>query len=516
MNIINRLQAGAGIFLRGRGLLMKCEHCEEQHFRTYQYTDSVTGQMTQACMKCWKDLRKMERDAGVTVKTHTLVPAASTAIVPATEPKKIYCRDCNKEAMEGSRYCKNCGDFQDVILWWSDNYEMNQKVWSRDPVSYAAEKGISLAAAKAALWHIDVDVLRQYCTAPEEWFHDLPGAQVTHFGTDKRPEHYTFIDNKSDILFVAHLDKAYGSLAREIFAFYEAKNGEHIIHNGNLDDRIGAFIGHYLLPTQFGIKFDVLFTTNEESGGSTASDFQKDWLTLPAEQRKKYKWGVEFDRHGIEPVMYQFEDAQLKDRIEKHIKTTQGSFSDIACLDQMGCKFINWSTGYYSEHTPRHYAVLEHTITVVEAFVNFYEEFKDTHMPHVFTMRQPRSYYGVYEEDTDWKSYPCGACGKEFWSTSSARTLCYSCRNELQKKDTTFRLKCEGCSNMTETIYHKGHKLLCAACFFATLKPVSVVLDIEEGEVISTSEVRCSQCNQFTDQYGEVNGQYFCRNCLGV
>ncbi|MCP6726064.1 hypothetical protein NL526_28810, partial [Klebsiella pneumoniae] len=66
------------------------------------------------------------------------------------------------------------------------------------------------------------------------------------------------------------------------------------------DDRLGLYYIMEILPS-LGINVDVLLTTDEEIGQSSASEFKK-------AEGKQYNWMFMFDRHGYgNVVMYQYE-----------------------------------------------------------------------------------------------------------------------------------------------------------------------------------------------------------------
>ena len=497
----------------------KCEYCGEFFATIYKIKDTEGGDTVyrQACEACREEQR------GEMGTSRAIVPVPQPATTSIT-----YCKMCHAVAEKGKSYCKKCGAFIESLEWWSEHYTPKQRFWSQDPYALAKEYNMKVkdVVHEFGLWYIDIDKLRQYCTAPEEWFWTLPGAVKVEVGTAANTSEYTFIDNGADILFVGHLDKSRGSLDRNIFTYYEAdKSGKHYVHNGNLDDREGVFIGHYLLPTQFGITFDYLFTTDEETGGSTAEEFQRDWLALPEEKRKKYKWIIEFDRHGLEPVMYEFEDKDLREKIEEFIKTTKGSFTDICKLSKMGCKAINWSTGYYSEHTPGHYAIMEDMVKVIEAFVGFYRKYKDVHLPHTHTSysrNQSWNWENGYNSAaasvhrSSYEQIECPRCSRKVYSVHRfdleiglSIEVCWKCKKEMEEGAEFFTeengwFKCSVCGENHEVVIIDDDKEMCMSCFKKAQGLAKKELDPEGG---------CSNCHKFFENYYEKNGEWLCHNC---
>jgi putative aminopeptidase FrvX len=107
---------------------------------------------------------------------------------------------------------------------------------------------------------------------------------------------YIYINNGADILGVAHCDTVFDRRKTENFYF----ENENFVFSPKLDDRAGMFTLMFFLPKYYpDIKFDILFTTNEEKGASTAENFR----TV-----KKYNWIFEFDRQGSkrksQPIFY--------------------------------------------------------------------------------------------------------------------------------------------------------------------------------------------------------------------
>lgn len=199
--------------------------------------------------------------------------------------------------------------------------------------------------------------------------------QQTKVDRPKDDEFYIYKDNGSDILAVAHLD--YVVHQQPTF-----KDG--VVRCGQLDDRLGAWVILELLPT-LGITTDILLTTNEEVGASTAHDFAYDWEHTEDMEfhKKQYNWLFEFDRRGTDIVMYDYETPELKTTMgNAGFKVGKGSFSDVCALEVLGCKAFNIGVGYHQEHTQNCYANLEDTFNQVAKFMGFYKEYKDTHLPH--------------------------------------------------------------------------------------------------------------------------------------
>lgn len=241
-----------------------------------------------------------------------------------------------------------------------------------------------------------LESLRAVCEAPIKWF-EAYGHRVnlneSYHSTPKKlkaqgwPEdaiefftksprkqkdderYYFFKDNGSNVLAVAHLDTVQKK------GWCEAVRLPHdtFIFSPKLDDRLGAYVILELLP-KLGVNCDILLTTDEEQGASTASEF---------ETTKQYNWIVEFDRMGSDVVLYQYEAHKITDALEDQgFKIGQGSYSDIRDLVHLNCKAFNVGVGYENYHSEDCYARLRVLLLNVTRFVKFYLKHKDTRFEH--------------------------------------------------------------------------------------------------------------------------------------
>ena len=148
-----------------------------------------------------------------------------------------------------------------------------------------------------------------------------------------------------------------------------------VVKSSRLDNRLGAYIVCDLLP-QLGIYTDVLLTEGEESCCSTAQMFEN-------ERQVQYNWMFSFDREGQDVVMYQYENYDSKDMLEKHdLELDMGSYSDISELDFLGCVGFNVGAGNYRSHMHDAFFVVKHCLKQVRKFRSFYSEFRDTFMEY--------------------------------------------------------------------------------------------------------------------------------------
>lgn len=196
---------------------------------------------------------------------------------------------------------------------------------------------------------------------------------------------YFYQDNGSDILAVAHLDSV-----AELQRFFRVEDHpEHgdIIRSPSLDDRLGAYVITELLP-KLGVKADILLTTGEESGQSTAQFFKTE---------KNYNWMFQFDRMGTDVVMYQYDTPQRRELLRSvNALPMRGAFSDISDLGHLGCAGFNWGVGYHDYHSTRAWASIDQLVLQVGRFARFYQRYKGIHMAHIGSGRWRDDLAGGY------------------------------------------------------------------------------------------------------------------------
>jgi len=214
---------------------------------------------------------------------------------------------------------------------------------------------------------------------------------------------YLYVDRGANILAVAHMD----TVADPNNYYYSNKDGS-IFKNGvriekvgfddyditsiKLDDRLGVFMIMDVLP-YLGLRYDILLTTGEEIGLSTAQYFTT---------KKNYNWIFEFDRRDYgTAVLYQYNGREVRDALMGcSYRIEIGSFSDVAELDYLGCAGINFGVGYLSEHTEGCYTRTSWMNVVVNMFVDFYNIFKDRKFEYIYTPKATIYNYG-YKNKTN-------------------------------------------------------------------------------------------------------------------
>jgi len=223
---------------------------------------------------------------------------------------------------------------------------------------------------------------------------------------------YLYVDRGAEILAVAHLDtvadgRSYGKKAEKFSQPYVTKAGYNDIEICSiaLDDRLGVFMLMDVLP-YLGLRYDILLTTDEEIGLSTAMYFNT---------RKEYNWIFEIDRRDYGTVvLYDFETKEARTALQSlDYKIEIGSFSDICHLDQLGCVGFNFGAGYKYEHTNSCYTRTSWMNVVVQMFVDFYKYYSDTYFPYVPKPKVGK-WYGNYYDDRDYSQKSYGGNQKSY------------------------------------------------------------------------------------------------------
>ena len=356
----------------------------------------------------------------------------------------------------------------------------------------------------------------------------FPNAKV------ERTDRYTYFDNNSSILAVAHADTVMDmrghikaddvkidagvlvglsrrqrkKLKKEMRAkavkniptlapavVYGNIEKDAIINTIALDDRLGLWIITDVLPSM-GIVCDVLITTDEESANSSAHDFTT---------TKDYNWMFQFDRHGIgNVVMYDYENPEsesLLDAVGYELEI--GTYSDICSLDFLGCIGFNFGCGYKNEHTRQCISRESWVNTCVLMFESFYTDYKDLPMSYI-PMPKPvntvskwggygtyRGYYTGYWEDgyTAEGDISGGNSPSEveksnaiFWAKEKNKqqsNLCSYCDNPLETETEKEMETCISC------VVESG---LCGICTTPNTDDNPVFRDDQYGMI-------CSKCD---------------------
>ena len=178
---------------------------------------------------------------------------------------------------------------------------------------------------------------------------------------------------KDRVLLVAHTDTVWDRVYMNGYG-YEFHPGEHkpvLLENGTVrqggwpewglgaDDRAGCAIlwllrlsGHSLL------------LTDGEEHGQVGAHFLMDYHPETAAEINAHRYMIQLDRRNSRD--YKTYALDVTDRFRLHVRSYTGyedagssSRTDIVALCRRICG-VNLSIGYYQEHTPGEYLVLEH------------------------------------------------------------------------------------------------------------------------------------------------------------
>ena len=174
------------------------------------------------------------------------------------------------------------------------------------------------------------------------------------------------IPRGSPVLMVAHVDTVQEPRCPAEF------RGGRLYHTG-LDNRLGVYLGLEVLPAM-GLNVDLLLTTDEEAGCSTAALLRT---------RKQYNWMFSFDRTGDDVVCYQYECAPLTQILNAcGFRVGTGTYSCIAELDHLACCGMNFGCGMFDYHGAGAYCDLAMLDRQLNRFAAFYCEYSGVLLEH--------------------------------------------------------------------------------------------------------------------------------------
>lgn len=176
---------------------------------------------------------------------------------------------------------------------------------------------------------------------------------------DDDDSYYAILDRGCDTLAVCHLDTVNRPSGPSI--------EDDIIASPVVDNRLGVYIIMELLAGK-GIHSDILLTTGEETGRSTA-------LLFDIDTDRTYNWMYSFDRKGEDVALYQYKYNQEWTHAlsSAGFELSDGISSDIAYLGNMGCAAANVGIGYNeSFHSVKAYVDIEIMLRQLNRFTEFW------------------------------------------------------------------------------------------------------------------------------------------------
>lgn len=285
---------------------------------------------------------------------------------------------------------------------------------------------------------------------------------------------HMFFDRGGDVLAVAHMD----SYGEDMYHFELVDfSGDERVYCANLDDRIGAYVILDLLNNSYGLNYDILLTWGEETGNSSARNF---------ETAKQYNWIFEFDRTGTDAVMYEFENNEMKELVNAYgWKVGIGSFTDICYLEGLECKGFNFGSGYHDYHGKYAYAKLRELAWSIKNFLTFFEDQKENFMEHEETV-YTYSYRGTTGAawDDDYYTNKPYYNGSKVWDKNAQKWLDVDKTNGTGGTDT----------DTSVTVNGKGQK---------DWNRTIIATWVEDKEEIDYFDLPCSDCGTW-ECYGEL------------
>ena len=225
--------------------------------------------------------------------------------------------------------------------------------------------------------NMDLDLLKKIIRMNKKNLFDfleIELAQVyKNIDTNGKSRNFLFCEGEEPIMVVAHLDTVFEDFSNSysaystddlwgIYDFYQATTELKEIYHDQVegvmwspdglgaDDRVGVFM--ILSLVRAGIRPSILFTTDEESGSTSGSDFALQY------KHKFQNYGInylmELDRSGVNDcVFYKCDNPEFTKYIEGYgFKTDTGSFTDISVICPIvKTAGVNLSVGYWNEHS---------------------------------------------------------------------------------------------------------------------------------------------------------------------
>ena len=212
---------------------------------------------------------------------------------------------------------------------------------------------------------------------------------------------YIYVEGDVPVALVAHLDTVYTSPPHVIY--HDAGKGVIWSPEGlGADDRAGVFCILRLL--ELGNRPSIVFTTGEETGGTGASIFVRDY---PAPLVDTY-FVIELDRCGIDDaVYYDCGNAAFEDFISSFgFVTNWGTFSDIVIIGpawDIAC--VNLSVGYENEHSFVEYLNYRHTLATMYKVDDILVNYSDMKYDYQSDMQKWLSFFPDFPNETITKEH---------------------------------------------------------------------------------------------------------------
>jgi hypothetical protein len=256
---------------------------------------------------------------------------------------------------------------------------------------------------------IDYEAMEKICLMSIEDFRKINCKKISFERIDIENTFYYYANRGASILAVAHLDTVQppAHFKRLVLPHRD------LVFSPTLDDRLGVYVILDLLPNLTAHTYDILLTTDEERGQSSAQHFSTD---------KRYNWVFQFDRRGDDVALYQYLHSEASKKLPLYgLKPTRGSYSDIASLEHLGCFCMNVGVGYDNNHSLDAFADIRTLELMVRRFIGFLSDHHDKHLPYTPPVIPETSWWDeIYdtvipyrkENDILYPDYYCRECGE--------------------------------------------------------------------------------------------------------
>lgn len=208
------------------------------------------------------------------------------------------------------------------------------------------------------------------------------------------------------VLLTAHMDTVHKAMPDIIVE--KKENGKHILFSPNGiggDDRCGIWIILQII-NKTDLRPAILFCEDEEIGGVGSEKFSQSALVKELE---KLKFLVELDRRGnYDAVFYDCDNFEFTRFIEKTtgFREAWGTFSDIGNIAPVAkVAAVNLSCGYYCEHKPDEYVVMEemeNTLKVTKKLLDVAKKDETPKYEYIEAVYNYTPYSKGYYSDTSW------------------------------------------------------------------------------------------------------------------
>lgn len=246
------------------------------------------------------------------------------------------------------------------------------------------------------------------CYKTQEQIKQVVDFELRQYGEVQKADGYIYMQGNFPVLLVAHMDTVHKELPREIIY----KDGKISSPQGiGGDDRCGIYMIMEILKR--GYRPSVLFCEDEEIGcvGSTKFAVSKFAESLNG----TFNYIIELDRNGSnDAVYYECDNPEFEKFIEmSFFKKAFGSYTDICEIaPALDCSAVNFSCGYYKQHTTDEYVVLSEMEVVIDEVCKLLDrttcndKFEWIEAKHTYTSYGFGSYgYGGYGSYDNWNRY---------------------------------------------------------------------------------------------------------------